>query len=310
METLQRWEEMLFSSLATFSQQIFNVLPNVIGALLLLLVGWLIARGVRLVIRKILQSKTMHRVTERLNRLAILQRSDVSLDSVRIVSQFVYWVILLIFLVAASETLGWTAVSRTLNNLINYLPALLSAIVIALVGLYLAQTVRTIVRAALHSLQIGAANLISNLVFYLLASIVVLTALEQAGVDTRIVTANLTLIIGAIVGAFAISFAIASRHVLENILASFYGRKSFAVGDKIRLSGTDRGPTPLGGTPLGAIPRQDTPTDPSRDSADAIEGTIVRIDGVSVIVNTGDSEVVLPASTLVTERIVKLNNLA
>ena len=276
METLQHWEEMLLSSLTTFSQRTFNVLPNLIGALLVLLIGWLIAKGASTAIRKILQSKTMLRMTDRLNKLSLLQRSDVSLDSVRIISQFVYWVILLIFFVAASETLGWTAVSRALNNLINYLPSLLSAIVIALIGLYLAQTIRNIIQAALHSLQVGAAKLISNLAFYLIATMVILTALEQAGVDTGIVTANLTLIIGAIVGAFAISFAIASRHVLENILASFYGRKNFAVGDKIRL--------------------------------DTIEGVIVRIDSVSVIVNTGTSEVVLPAHTLVSERIEKLSS--
>ncbi len=274
MDTLHQWEEMFSSSLATFSQRIFNVLPNVIGALLLLLLGWLIAKGVSIAIRKLLQSKTMARLTERLNRLSLLQRSDLSLDSVHIISRFVYWIILLIFFVAASETLGWTAVSRTLNNLINYLPALLSAIVILLIGLYLAQTVRTVIRAALHSLRVGAAQLISSLAFYLLATIVVLTALEQAGVDTSIVTANLTLIVGAIVGAFAISFAIASRHILENILASFYGRKNFAVGDTIRLN--------------------------------TVEGTIVRIDGVSVVVKTKDAEVVLPAQALISEQIEKL----
>lgn len=275
METLQQWEEMLSASLTTFSQRIFNVLPNVIGALLLLLLGWLIAKGVSVAIRKLLQSKTMSRITERLNRLSLLQRSDLSLDSVRIISRFVYWIILLIFFVAASETLGWTAVSRTLTNLINYLPALLSAIVIVLIGLYLAQTVRTIIRATLQSLRVGAAQLISSLAFYLLATIVVLTALEQAGVDTSIVTANLTLIIGAIVGAFAISFAIASRHILENILASFYGRKNFAVGDTIRVN--------------------------------TVEGEIVRIDSVSVVVKTKDAEVVLPAQTLISEQIEKLH---
>ena len=274
MDTLQQWEEMLLSSLATFSQRIFNVLPNVIGALLLLLVGWLIAKGVSVAIGNYYSPKTMARLTERLNRLSLLQRSDLSLDSVRIISRFVYWIILLIFFVAASETLGWTAVSRTLNNLINYLPALLSAIVILLIGLYLVQTVRSVIRAALHSLRVGAAQLISSLAFYLLATIVVLTALEQAGVDTSIITANLTLIVGAIVGAFAISFAIASRHILENILASFYGRKNFAVGDTIRLN--------------------------------TVEGTIIRIDGVSLVVKTKDAEVVLPAQALISEKIEKI----
>nr|WKN38788.1 mechanosensitive ion channel [Tunicatimonas sp. TK19036] len=275
METLQQWQSMFYNALNAFGTTVMNALPNVIGALVLLFIGWLIAKAVAYAIRKILSSQTMARITERLNQLALLERSDVSVDSVQIISRFVYWVILLLFFVAASETLGWTAVSRTLNELINYLPALLSALVIALIGLYLAQTVRNFVRTALHSMQIGAANLISSLLFYVLAIIVILTALEQAGVNTGVITANLTLIIGAIVGAVAISFAIASRHVLENILASFYSRRNFAVGDKIRL--------------------------------DTIEGEIVRMDSVSVVVKTGTTEVVFPTRSLIDERIEKLS---
>ena len=273
MDALQQWEQVMFTSFREFSHTIVNALPNVIGALLLLLVGWLIARLVAYAIRKVLQSRTLSRLTDRLNKLAILQNAHVSVNSVQIISQFVYWVILLLFFIAASETLGWTAVSRSIGNLINYLPALLSAIVIALVGLYIAQVVRNVIRATLHSLRVGAANAISTFAFYVIAAIVILTALDQAGVDTTVITNNLTLIIGAVVGAFAIAFALASRSILENILASFYSRKSFAVGDNIKIKD--------------------------------IEGQIVRIDSVSVTVKTTQSEVVMPVRTLISERVEK-----
>ncbi|MEQ9439608.1 MAG: mechanosensitive ion channel [Cyclobacteriaceae bacterium] len=274
METLQQWERMFYNALNAFGTTFMNALPNVIGALVLLLIGWMIAKAVAYAVRRVLSSQTMAKVTERLNKLSLLEHSDLSLDSVQIISRFVYWLILLLFFVAASETLGWTAVSRTLNELISYLPALLSALVIALIGLYLAQMVRNFVRTALRSMQVGAASLISNLLFYILAIIVILTALEQAGVNTSVITANLTLIIGALVGAVAISFAIASRHVLENILASFYSRRNFAVGDKIRL--------------------------------DTIEGEIVQMDSVSVVVKTGTTEMVFPTRSLIEERVEKL----
>ena len=277
MENLYRWEETVAASLQSFGQTIMNVLPNLIGALLLLLIGWVIAKFVSFAIRKVLQSKSMQRVTDRLDQSPLLRQQDVSLDSVQIISRFVYWVVLLFFFIAASETLGWTAVSRTLNELISYLPALLSALVIALIGLYLAQTVRNVVRAALQSMQIGAANLISSLLFYVLSIIVVLTALEQAGIDTHIITANLTLIIGAAVGTFALSFALASRHVLENIIASFYSRRNFAVGDRIRLGD--------------------------------VEGEVVLIDSVSVTIKTQDKEVVFPARFLVDKQVEKLREL-
>ncbi len=277
MEQVNEWREILLSSLNQFTRTIMNALPKVLGAFLLTLIGWLLARLAMYATRKLLQSKALHPLMERLNQLSFWQQSTVRLDSVQIVSRFVYWVILLLFLVAASETLGWTAVSRTIGTLIGYLPALLSAVVILIIGLYIAQVVRGFIRTALHTLALSSARLISSLAYYIIAILVILTAMDQAGVDTSIITSNLILLVGAILVAFAISFALASKDILQNILASFYSKQNFRVGDKIRI--------------------------------DTLEGEIVRIDSISIVLKTASSEVVLPASTLVSRQVEKLADL-
>ncbi len=274
MGKVSKWQNIVTSSASQFFHELMNALPNILGALLLLLIGWLLARVAMYATRRVMQARVLQQFTTRLNKFPLFQRQGVNLDSTAIISRFVHWVILLFFLVAASETLGWTAVSRTIGNLIGYLPALLSAIIILIIGLYIAQLVRSFIRTTLESLELGSARLLSGLAYYTIATIVVLTAMDQAGVDTGIITSNLILIIGSVMAAFAISFALASKDILQNILATFYSRQNFKVGDRIKI--------------------------------EALEGEIIKMDSVSVVIRTGNSEVVLPSYTLISQKIEKL----
>ncbi|MDF9798961.1 hypothetical protein OKW21_004224 [Catalinimonas alkaloidigena] len=274
METLSEWESIAFSSLHAFGNTLMNALPNILGAVVLLLIGWLIARTMRYITRKLMRTHPMQSISERLHELPWLRSSDVKTEGANVIARFVYWVVLLFFFVAASETLGWSAVSQTIGMLLNYLPALLSAVLIAIIGLYIAQVVKNLLLTALHSLEMHSAHIISSFVFYIIAVFVILTALEQAGIDTSIITSNITLVIGAIMIAFAIAFAMAAKDILQNILSSYYSRQNFQVGNIIKIG--------------------------------EVKGEIIRLDNISVVVKTFSSEVVLPARLLITEKVEKI----
>ena len=266
------WDNFIFSSVQEFGHKFMNAIPNILGALVILLVGWALAKGLSYIIRKILASRQFQQLFDRLHILSWVRQNNVDVAS--ILSRFVYWVIMLFFFIAASETLEWTAVSNTLSHLLSYLPALFSAVVIAVIGLYIAQLIRDFINTALRALEVGAAKLISTFAFYVIALIVILTALDQAGIDTTLVTSNLTLIIGAVMLAFAVSFALASKDILRNMLSAFYSRENFRVGDHIRIG--------------------------------EVEGHIVRIDRLTFTVRTDTTEVTLPAERLISEQIEKL----
>lgn len=106
MEYFNQWTEVIGSSLTALGEKLMNVLPNIIGAILLLIVGWIIAKLVSLAVKKLLQ-------TIRFDTLGakILERSelDPELFSVKpsvVVAKFVYWILLLLFFISASDTLG------------------------------------------------------------------------------------------------------------------------------------------------------------------------------------------------------------
>ena len=172
----------------------------------------------------------------------------------------------------AAETLNWTAVSYQIQRFLEYLPNLITGVLIFGIGAYIASLVRDFVRSATGSLGISTGRILSSVIYYVLFIMVVLTALEQAKVDTRLLSTNLMMFIGAILLAASISYGFASREVLSNILAGFFNKRSFHKGMIIEIDG--------------------------------IRGTIVEMTNIAITIQVSDSErVVIPSHQLMTTKV-------
>lgn len=252
-----------------------SVLPNLIGAVVLLIVGWIVAKLVSMALKKILETIQFDKFTTK-----IVQKSSLDLDFFKInpssvISKFVYWMILLLFFISASDTLGMNVVSESIGSLINYLPQLFSAIILFVIGLYIAGFVRNFIRTAFESLKLSAGKLLSEIAFYIILVIIGTAGLNQAGIDTTILTANISIIFGGLLLAFAIGFGLSSREILANILSSFYVKNKFSAGDKVKIDG--------------------------------IEGEIKEIDSVHTVIKTSNGEWVVPTQRFVNESVNKLS---
>ncbi len=237
MNEFSNWSELFLESLQLFGEKFIGAIPGFIGALLILLLGWLFARLVAGAITRLLGLIRFDKLAESIKADQFLQKANVNMAPSQIVGKFVYWILILLIIMTASETLGWNAVSEEISNLLGILPNLLISIVFFVVGTYIASFVRDFIKSTTRSLGISAGRLISSFVFYLLIAIVTLTALEQAGLDTNIITSNLLLIMGAILAAAAISYSIASKDLLANLLAGFFSQRTFHIGQIIEIDG-------------------------------------------------------------------------
>ena len=235
MSKVTDWTEVGIQSLIALGQNLMSALPNVLGAIFLIILGWIIAKILSFIVRKALKVVGFNKLSEKIKADEMFGRMNITMTASQVVGKFVYWVILLLFFITASDTLGWTVVSESIGSLIRYLPLLFSAIVIFIIGFYIATFVRNGLKGILESLSVSSSHVISSIAFYIIVVIITLTALDQAGVDTTILTSNVTIIVGGIILAFAVSFGFGSRDVLTNILASFYTKNKFEVGQNIEL---------------------------------------------------------------------------
>jgi hypothetical protein len=274
-ETLYRIQDALMKSFENFGTAIANYVPIIISALVILLVGWIISKIVAKVVLKALEIIKLDDVLNKIGLDKMLAKIKDGLSAAKILSKVVYYILMLLFVTSAAQVLGWDMITNGIASFISYIPTLSVALVIFVVGVYIAELIKNMIYTAANSIGVSGAKAIANIVYYLLFIFIAITALNQAGVDTDIITSNITLILGSLLLAFAISYGFASRNLVSNLLSSYYGKGKFTEGQRIRIG----------------------------DS----EGTIVKIDSISVTLQQKDQQMVFPSRRLVEEDVIILS---
>jgi small-conductance mechanosensitive channel len=267
MDLVQLIKDTVYNSFADLIQSALKILPGVV----VLLIGWIISKMVFTFAHKGLKAAKFDDMAGKIGLDKMLAKINPELNPSKFMAKLLYFLLMLGFVSSAAGIAGWTTITTFITDFFFYLPKLIVAILIFLIGLAVAGIVKSSIYTACHSIGISGAKAIANIVYYLIAIFIGITAMNQAGINTELITSNLTLIIGSILLAFAISYGFASRNIITNILSSYYGKGKFREGQTIRI----------------------------RD----VEGVIEKIDSLSITIKCGNRRVVMPSKNLVEEQI-------
>ncbi len=218
--------------------QFAGFLDNFLGALAIFFIGWILARLLSRGLRKLLEKIGLDKLADRLNTIELFSKANFSFEPSLIFSKIVYYLIMFVAFMAATDVLGMPSISNMVYQVFEYLPRLISALFVFLLGVFLADAIKNLVQTASRSLNLPAGKLIANFVFYFLFINVAMITLSQAGVQTEFIQDNLSIILGGIVFAFAIGYGLASRPIVANLLSAYYNREKVKVGDRIRVEDT------------------------------------------------------------------------
>lgn len=227
------WFASLSQPLAELARRGLEYLPSVLGAVLLLVVGWLVARLLRS-----WTARSLARLSRSLAGRTVEQELKAS-GADRLASEatslIVFWVVFLLFLAGAGEVLGLAVVTTGLSRLAQYLPNILGAVLVVLAGLVLANLARGAVTRAAASAGVGygaALGQSSRVIILLVAGVI---ALDQLGVDSQLLIVSTNILIASVIGGTALAFALGSRTAVSNILALHYLTQTYKVGQRVRL---------------------------------------------------------------------------
>lgn len=236
MEKVTEFKDIAMDSLTTMWLEITKVFPNIIGALIVVIIGWLITKIVIRIIKKVLKLAKANKLDDKLNEIEIVEGKQLNFDTVEVVSKFVKWLMYIMIIIMASDIMGLEIISNKISELLGYLPQLFTALVIFILGLLFANFVKKGLKSLFESMDLSGGKMISQVVFFLLLTFISVTAINQAGIDTAIITSNITMIMAAFLLAFAIAFGLGAKHVVGKLMHTFYARKMFEVGQKISFN--------------------------------------------------------------------------
>lgn len=204
------------------SQQFLNAiaisLPRILGAILILIIGWIIAKLLKRGLRKLLYLVKFNYLTEKTGIDKFLKEGGAKLNSIGIISTLFYWTLMLIVLIATLNSLNLTVASTLFNEIMMYLPNIIVAIVILIIGIYLARMVSQITKTSLKGMKEKTSALISQIAFIAIIILTIFVTLGQLNIATEIVTSAFSIIFGAICLALALAFGLGGREKAAEIL--------------------------------------------------------------------------------------------
>lgn len=276
MKELPNLTEVLISTLTKLINQFVDFVPRFIFAAFILLIGYLVAKGISIILKKVLEKIGFDRIGEKLNEISIVKQLQTEIKLSQIVSKVLYYFIMLGFITDATRTLGVGAITGLVEKLVNFVPQLIVAAIMLQIGVLVAETLKNAVVSICKSFNVPSAKLIGSIVFTFFSVITLISALGQAGINTELLESSFNLIIGGIILAFSVGYGFASRDVLSNLLASFYSNNRFQLGQTIQI--------------------------------DEIKGRIIHIDNTSITLQTGDSQTVFPLQVIQSKKITVFDN--
>ena len=272
MNRLQAWGAQLIGVFRDTLESIVTYLPIVLTAVAVLVIGWLIARVIRSLVRRALES--MDWLFARLAPRSAGRSEALARATSRAISTVVFWIVLLVFAASALRILGGSLFERWTENLLAYLPSAIGGIIIIVVGFTGGTLVRHVLEQASVGLGVGQSSLLGRLAQAVIVVSCVVIGIDQLGVDVAFLVQLTTVTAAAVFGGIALVFALGTRQHLANLIGAHYARKHYAPGDFVKIG--------------------------------AFQGRIVEIVDGCVFLETDAGDVSVPAQNFSAEAFVKI----
>lgn len=210
-------------------------IPNLIGAMVLVLLGFVVAKLLDTLLSKVLAKVGLDRLMAGTGLTKMIGRVGIQVSVSTLIGKIVYWFILLVFLVSAAELLGLERVSATLDVLALYVPKVFGAALVLLAGVLLAQLLNGVVRGAAEGVGLEYANGLGRIAQGLIIIISLSVAIGQLEVKTDLLNNVIAIVLISVGAAVALALGLGSRDIAGQILAGIYVRELYAVGQQIQV---------------------------------------------------------------------------
>lgn len=211
--------------------------PRVVLVVVLVVVALVVAKVIERLLRTIMTRLRFDSLVERVGIDQAMQRIGIRDSLNQVVPRIVYYLLLILFAKTAADSMGLAAISDAIGAFMAYLPNIVAALLILVLGSTAAQFAGRAVTEAGTNSGIEFAGSLGSLVSGVLMFVLGIMAISQLQIDTEIIRVVTSAVLAGMALAFGLAFGLGSRDVTRNILAGFYARKTFDIGRDLEVLG-------------------------------------------------------------------------
>jgi len=201
--------------------KIWGYIPTILGAIVILLVGWIIAKLIEVVLVKILKAARLDTASDKAGLTNVLAQGDIKCSLSELIGGIVYWLIVLVVIATVLNALNLTVAADILSRLVGYIPNILGAVFILVLGTFLANFIAAIVRTAASNAGISNAKALAQISKTILIVFAVIIAIEQLGIGVAVMNLAISIILASIGLAIGIAFGLGCKDIASKTMVDW-----------------------------------------------------------------------------------------
>jgi Conserved TM helix len=224
VSTVTDWTAGLITGITAGLARLFGAIPNILGAIVLLVIGWIIAGIIAGIVTKLCRAIHVDTVADRIGVNGFLQQSGTEMRASGILGEIIKWGIRLVFIEMAAEQLGMPQVSQVINQILGFIPNIVVAVIILGVGAFLGQLLGGIVRGGAREAKLGNANVLAKLTQGTVIAFAIIAALNELNVAPVVVNTLYIGLVAALALALGLAFGLGGRHTAARLTEQWAGQ--------------------------------------------------------------------------------------
>ena len=208
-----------------FATKITIFLPKLIGAVIIFVLGLLLARLVKFAVEKLLRLVRLDTAGEKTGLIEFLRKGNIFKTPSEIIGSLSYWFITILVIIATLDALGLPIVSDILNDIFLYMPNVVAAIIVLILGILFGNLLSAVVRTAASNAGLAAADGLGKTAFVAIVFFSGAIALVQLGIGEEVVSAAFVISFGAAALASALAFGLGGRELAAGYLKQWLAEK-------------------------------------------------------------------------------------
>ena len=216
------WYLVTITALMDLWSGFLSFMPSLVGAIVVFVIGWFISVGVGKLITEILKRIKFNQMFEKGSWDEALAKADIKVDTSSFIGAVIKWILAIVFLMAAVEILGLNQFAGFLQSILNYLPNVVTAVLIFVVTVIVVDILEKVVRASVESMRVGYGHMVSVVVRWSVWVFALLAILMQLKVTPSLIQTLFTGLVALVVVAGGIAFGLGGKDVAGEGVRDLY----------------------------------------------------------------------------------------
>jgi small-conductance mechanosensitive channel len=236
-ETVNVSRQALVDSFTQAWTQVIMIAPKLVAMVAVLVIGYVLARWVGGLIAVISEKIGLQTAAEKSGLAQSMHDVGIHRPVPAIVGGLTFWLLMSVFVMAAFSILGLESVSLAMKEVVNYIPKVLVATVVVVVGLLAATFVRGVVATSADRVGLTYAEYLAGGCYWVLSILTFIAAFNQLGIQFALLEKLILIGSAGLAAGFALAFGLGGRDVMAGILSGYYVRQRIQAGDTVSVAG-------------------------------------------------------------------------